>query len=162
MTGRHVRGARLLCAISVIAACSHQPDAHERFVANVEAVCADAVAHHAGHAFPISGFDPEHPNPEQLPEVGAYYARYGGLPEVLRKFTQLKPPPADATQWNAVEDLARRVGENAERQIATAHDRDAAGFVRAEHAHAQLVPQLHRAGGRFGFTNGSACATVFG
>lgn len=162
MTGRYVGGARLLCAIFVIAACSHQPDAHERFVAHVEAVCADAVAHHAGHPFPISRFDPEHPNPEQLPEVGAYYARYGGLPEALRAFAQLKPPPADATQWNAVEDLARRVAENAERQIATARDRDAAGFVRAEHAHAQLVPQLNRAGSRFGFTNGSACTTVFG
>jgi hypothetical protein len=163
MTGRYGRVvAGLLSAIALVAACSHQPDAHERFVADVQAVCAHAVAHHAGHPFPVSGFDPEHPNPDQLPEVGDYYARYGGLPEVLRSFTKLKPPPADATQWHALEHLAILVGKNAQRQIATAHDRDAAGFVRAVHAHALLVPQLNRDGNRFGFTSGSACTTVFG
>lgn len=41
--------------------------ARSAFLSAVSDMCARAVSAHAGHPFPVSGFDPDHPDPDQLP-----------------------------------------------------------------------------------------------
>jgi hypothetical protein len=61
-------------AVALVAGCgSVSPDrasaatAHPAFLTAVSKVCARAVSAHAGHPFPVSRFDPDHPDPDQLP-----------------------------------------------------------------------------------------------
>jgi hypothetical protein len=70
---------------SSAAAAVRRPTTPKGFIAQVDTLCTRAVAAHASHPFPISDFDPEHPDPAELPVVGEYFARYGFLPETDRQ-----------------------------------------------------------------------------
>jgi hypothetical protein len=136
--------------------------AHTAFVAAVGQACARAVAAHDGHPFPLQGFDPEHPGADELPAVGNYFARYGGLPQTMAALHRLTPPAADAAAWSKLLELADQVSANAQRQIGAARAKDVTTFVRTVHTATRLSDELDTAGTRFGFTSESQCGKVFG
>jgi hypothetical protein len=136
--------------------------AHGAFLKAVDNVCARAVAAHAGHTFPLSNFDPEHPDPGQLPTVGNYFSRYGGLPQTTAALHGLTPPASDAGAWRRLLAIADQLRDNGQRQITDARARHVMAFVTTVHAAQRLTNQLDSEGARFGFTSTSACGQVFG
>jgi hypothetical protein len=135
---------------------------HAAFVATVEGKCQPAVAAHSGHPFPLEDFDPLHPDAQELPAVGNYFARYGGLPSTTRALHHLTPPATDATAWKALLLLADQMTKNAQQQIYAARSLDVSAFVRTVHVSDRLTKHIDDAGARFGFTPDSPCAQVFG
>jgi hypothetical protein len=135
---------------------------HAAFVARVDAVCADAVAKHAGHPFPIPGFEPEHPTPSQLPAVGDYFERYGGLPATTAALHALTPPTDDSAAWHTLLGIADRLAANSRRQVDAARARDVTTFVITVHTANGLIDALNAAGKRLGFSDASPCRQVFG
>jgi hypothetical protein len=135
---------------------------HAAFVRQADAVCAQAVARHAGHEFPVVGFDPEHPDPAQLPEVADYFAQYGGLATTTAGLDRLTPPTGDASGWRELIGLADQVTANAQRQIAAGRARDVATFVTTVHSANDLIGRLNDAASRLGFADASPCHQVFG
>lgn len=154
----------VMVAICLLAGCRSgaTADPHARFVSAVEQVCTRAVAQHDGHLFPVAGFDPERPDPRQLPRVGEYFARYGGLPQTTRALHTLTPPQADAASWTALLAIADQITRNAQHQIAAARSRDVTRFVRTTNTSHRLIALINAAGSRFGFTSGSSCGQVYG
>jgi hypothetical protein len=157
-----VVAAAVGCGGSSSAAHSTSSSPHAAFVAKVNGVCQRAVDAHRGHDFPLLRFDPMHPDPTQLPEVGDYFDKYGGLPATDSALHRLTPPATDAGRWHALLRLADRSAANVQRQIAAARARDVTTFVETVHEVQRLTPQIDAAGSRFGFQNGSACGKVFG
>jgi len=137
-------------------------NAHSRFVSDVDKVCARAVAAHAGHPFPVLNFDPEHPDPSKLPEVGDYFAQYGGLPQTTSALHRLSPPTSDAGAWRNLLQIADSMTANAQSQIAASRARDVTTFVATVHQSNNLTTRINAAGQRFGFTEQSSCGKVFG
>jgi hypothetical protein len=131
-------------------------------MATVQNKCQSAVAAHSGHPFPLKDFDPLHPDPQELPTVADYFARYGGLPSTTRALHDLTPPPDDASAWKALLGLADQMTTNARQQIDAARSRDVNTFVRTVHVSDRLMRRIDDAGARFGFTADSACGKVFG
>lgn len=150
------------CGGSRPASASDGTTTRAAFAARVDAVCAPAVRRHAGHPFPVPGFDPEHPDPAQLPAVGDYFARYGGLAETTHALHALTPPAAAGPDWRSLLTVADRMVANAQRQIAAAEARDTETFVQTVHTAPDLVDQLNAAAKRLGFRSTSPCAQVFG
>jgi hypothetical protein len=136
--------------------------AHGAFVDSVSGVCARAVRAHQGHEFPVEGFDPLDPDPDQLPAVADYFATYGQLAQIDDQLHQLRPPAADTTAWTRLLALVDRITANSQAQIGAARSRDAATFVSTVRAGRALTEELDAAGERFGFRSGTACAEVFG
>ena len=135
---------------------------HAAFLTAVGNVCARAVGAHAGHPFPLSGFDPDRHNPDQLPTAGNYFARYGGLPQTMTALRRLGPPASDAAAWRRQLTVADQIRDNAQRQIAAARLRDVAAFVLTVRTAQRLTDELNSNGARFGFTSDSPCGQVFG
>lgn len=153
--------------VATAAACSGSATgpsgtAHSAFVAQVNAVCQPAVERHAGHDFPFEAFNPQKPNPDQLPAVGRYFARYGGLLTMRQRLHELRPPRADVKQWHQLLQLTDLLESNASAQIKAAEAKEVPAFVRTVEESNRLVAQLNRVGGRFGITSASACGKVFG
>lgn len=168
------RAARLALALTSLfasaAACggsrptsaSHDLAAPATFTARVDAACARAVQRHAGHPFPVSNFDPEHPDPAQLPAVGDYFARYGGLAVTTDALHALTPPVWASRDWRTLLAVADRIVANSHRQIAAARAHDTETFVQTVHMSTDLVGQLNNAAKRIGISGTSPCAQVFG
>jgi hypothetical protein len=135
---------------------------HTAFIASVDKVCARAVAAHQGHPFPVTGFDPENPNPDKLPAVANYFARYGGLPRIDATLHRLQAPSPDARKWHALLSLVDQVTANAQRQITAARAKDVTTFVQTVHTNERLTTRLQAAAGSFGLTSESDCSEVFG
>jgi hypothetical protein len=151
------------CATSSPQAAPAPPTgAHGAFVASVTEVCQRAVDAHRGHDFPVAGFDPLHPDPNQLPAVGDYFASYGGLPETDRAMHALRPSAPDTAAWAAVLTLVDQVTANARSQIRAARARDVATFVATVRTAQSLTDRLNAAAERLGLGPDSACAQVFG
>ena len=136
--------------------------AHSSFLTAVSDVCARAVSAHAGHPFPVSDFDPDHPDPDQLPAVGDYLARYGGLTETLAGLHSLDPPTSDVAAWRGLLAVADQIRDNARRQVDAARSKDFTTFVTTVHTAQHLTDELDSKGARFGFTSDSPCRQVFG
>ncbi len=63
-------------ALPAAACASTQRPGDTGSIAKANAICAQAVARHDAHPFPLPGFDPMHPRPADLPAVGRYFAQY--------------------------------------------------------------------------------------
>lgn len=149
----------------VLTGCSHRTtgqDPHQHFIDSVDHICRQAVVRHGDHPFPVQDFDPEHPQPNQLPAVGDYFARYAGLSGVIGRLRALQPPAADAQRWWALLGTADRINANLQRQITAARAADVRTFVATVHTGRALTGRLNAAGTRFGFAGGSACEQVLG
>lgn len=123
---------------------------HEAFLARIDKICGHAVAAHAGHPFLRADFDPEHPNPKQLPAIGNYFARYGGLPQTMAALHKLTPPAADAAAWHQLLTVADQMRDNAERQITAARAEDVSSSLTTVHTAQRLTDELNNQGARFG------------
>jgi hypothetical protein len=132
------------------------------FRAAVDKVCARAVAAHASHSFPVPGFDPEQPDPSQLPTVASYFARYGGLPQTTAALHRLTPPAGHATAWGDLLNTADQMAANAQHQIAAARARNVTTFVQTVQTANRLIASINASDARFGFSSGSPCGQVFG
>ncbi len=138
------------------------PPGQATFTARVERACATAVRRHAGHPFPVANFNPEHPKPQVLPEVGDYLARYGDPSGVIAALHALTPPAAITTQWQDLLQLLDQTAANAHHQIAAARARDVAGFASAAAIAQRLSSQINAAGSAAGLSRAPSCEQVFG
>jgi hypothetical protein len=158
--------AAIVCAScgsgSHITAANPAPAGQAAFAASVERACATAVRRHAGHPFPVSSFDPEHPQADVLPRVGNYLARYGDLSQVITALHALTPPAGITTRWENLLQHLDQAAANAHRQITAAQARDVAGFVRTATIAQQLSRQINAAGSALGLSKASSCEQVFG
>lgn len=132
------------------------------FLRSVDAVCAKAVAAHTGHDFPLQDFDPESPDPSQLPAVGDYFAQYGGLSTTTAALHAPHPPAKDVSDWRAVLSDADQLTSNSERQIRAARAQDARTFVTTVHIADALTDEINSDAGRLGMTGDSPCHQVYG
>ena len=117
-------------ALSVAACTSSQRAVDTRFVAKANAICAQAVARHSGHRFPLPGFDPLHPRPADLPAVGRYFARYGGASATTARMYALAAPTTLQREWQELRALINQAAANARRQITVAERADVADSSR--------------------------------
>ncbi|HET6167818.1 MAG TPA: hypothetical protein VFE07_13390 [Marmoricola sp.] len=136
--------------------------AHAAFLARVGEACQPAVDVHRGHAFPLTDFDPLHPDPRELPTVGDYFASYGGLPATDRAMHALQPPAVDADAWHDLMRLVDQITANAQQQVRAARASDVTAFVETVRTSESLTNRLNVVGDRFGLRSDSACAEVFG
>ena len=167
--GAHVWPALAVVAAVTVAGCgSSSPHEDEptagrtAFLRSVDAVCAKAVAAHAGHTFPVPDFDPESPDPSALPTVGDYFATYGGLATTTAALHALHPPSSVTAAWQDLLADADRMVANSQRQIEAARSRDAATFVTTVHAANGLIDRINTDAGRLGIGSASPCHQVFG
>jgi hypothetical protein len=150
-------------------ACSTGPasgPAHEvtqapaAFRTSVERICGRAVTAHGGHAFPVNGFDPLHPQPSQLPAVGRYFARYGQNDLLDSALHSLVAPADEEADWRQVLATVDAIAANTRHQIAAAQARDVSAFVATVRAAQQLAHELGTEGRRLGFTSDSPCGRL--
>jgi hypothetical protein len=148
-------------ALSVAACASSQRAVDTRFVAKANAICAQAVARHSAHPFPLPGFDPVHPRPADLPAVGRYFARYGSATATTARLDALAAPTGHQREWHELRALINQAAANARRQITAAEHADIAGFEQAVRTR-RLSTEINRIAPRLGFTSSSPCGQLFG
>jgi hypothetical protein len=168
------RFVSLAAVIALAAACSTSPRLtsgtasrtatanHAAFLTEINHVCAHSIAAHASHPFPLADFNPEQPDPSQLPTVGNYFARYGRLPQTVATLHGLTPPTEDAAAWHRLLAITDEMRANVIRQISAARAKAVSSFVTTVHTARQLTDQLNRAGASFGLSSSSACGQLFG
>jgi hypothetical protein len=132
------------------------------FTARANAVCAVAVARHAGHPFPVRDFDPLHSKTADLPVVARYLTRYGAADQVAAQLDALAPPAAHQTEWRHLRTLIDQAAANSDRQIAAAEGVDIPGFERTVQTARSLAAAIDQVSLVLGFTPASPCAQVFG
>ena len=81
-----------------------RPTANTTFRAQANTLCAAAAKQLAAlPPFPLSNFDPLHPDPKLLPKVGHFFTGPGDPRPILRALDahlrSLGQPPADTTAW---------------------------------------------------------------
>jgi hypothetical protein len=111
-----------------------RPSANRPFVARADAVCTSSQAKLSTlPPFPVSNFDPWHPDPTALPAGGHFFAEPArrALEEQLQhNLVGLGQPPADLADWaRFLRDRAQTLTLG-QAQIKAALDADVAGFVR--------------------------------
>ncbi len=108
-------GAAAAAATAFSVACtSSQRAVDTRFIAKANAICAQAVARHSTHPFPLPGFDPLHPRPADLPAVGRYFARYGGASATTARLDALAAPTGHQREWQELRALINQAAANAQ------------------------------------------------
>jgi hypothetical protein len=137
MTGRLVVAAvaatmLLLAAVS----CGGSDDAaeasDEAVRAQVEEVCADRSSSFADRGeFPVEDFDPENPDPADLPAVGEYFAvgLEGSEPDALVALRGISATGQQREQLDALITAWEIEYENARAQVDAALASDVDGFV---------------------------------
>jgi hypothetical protein len=114
--------------------------AGHRFLARADGACAATHARLAAlPPFPLRDFDPWHPDPGQLRQVGAFFTGPGdprpALTQLLGRLSALKSPPH---AWQAV--LAARRADLAARDA-----QDAAALAGDVHGFVASLPQIDAA-----------------
>lgn len=148
-----------------VAACGsskHTATADSGFVSAANAICAQAVAKHDGHPFPLPNFDPLHPRARDLPAVGRYFAHYGDASATAARLDALSAPAGHHADWEKLRALIDQAAANAQRQIAAAQSSDVTGFEQTVTTARSLAKQINQTGPKLGFTSSSACSKVFG
>jgi hypothetical protein len=112
--------------------------ANASFRARADARCANAAKHLAAlPPFPFANFDPLHPDPQLLPQVGRFFTGpHDPRPTLDALDSQLRalgPPPADRSGWARV--LAARAASRAtiDEQDQAALAADVPAFVKSVH-----------------------------
>lgn len=152
-------------AVSMTACSSsnhHSTAADASFVSKANAICAAAVAQHAGHELPVAHFDPLHPDPADLPAIGRYFARYGAARDTAARLDALAAPADQQAAWAKLRGLIDRAAANATTQIAAAERSDVAAFEQTVSTARSLADQIDPVGQELGFSSGSPCRKVFG
>jgi hypothetical protein len=110
------------------------PAANAAFRQRASAQCRKASAALAARPpFPYPDFDPQHPDPAQLPGVGQYFTGPGDPRPALRtlkeELTALGTPPAQRSQWASLLRAQADVLVTIQRQDDAALAGDATAFV---------------------------------
>ena len=123
-----------------------RPTSNAAFIRRANAACRAEEAKAARMPqFPFSTFDPFHPDPNLLPQVGRFFAQParrrlpGALLETLQKLGQ---PPANGGAWQTVLKARRAQIMNETAQIKAAVADDALAFVRTVYQQARDYNQL--------------------
>jgi hypothetical protein len=132
-----------------------RPAANHAFRGRADALCAAAAARLAAlPSFPLSNFDPLHPDPKLLPKVGRFFTGPHDPRPILRALnTHLRAlgrPPIDRIAWTNV--LAARTAS-----LATNEEQDRAALADDVPAFVKSVHDVDRASRRVART-----ATIFG
>lgn len=157
-----------LCAAGAalsMAACSSSKQsstADASFVAKANAICAAAVAKHDGHGVPVANFDPLHPNAQDLPAIGHYFAQYGAASDTAARLDALSSPAEHQADWIELRGLIDRVAVNATAQITAANHSDVGAFEQTVTTARSLANRIDQLGPKVGFTSASPCRKVFG
>jgi hypothetical protein len=123
-----------------------RPAANATFISHATAAC-DATNRQAITlpGFPFSTFDPFHPDPQILPQVGRYFdqpARRRLPRALLTELEKLGQPPASSHAWRDVLGARQATLATETRQIKAALAGDAPAFVRTVYQQASDYNQL--------------------
>jgi hypothetical protein len=110
-----------------------RPTANYTFIRRADAAC-NAVARQAQKlpGFPFADFDPFHPDPQVLPQVGQFFdqaARHHLPGSLISRLDKLGQPPASRRAWKSVLAARRTLLANENAQIKAALAADASAFV---------------------------------
>jgi hypothetical protein len=123
-----------------------RPAMNAAFIRRANAACQSTETKAASlSAFPFSTFDPFHPDPQLLLQVGRFFdqAARRDLPRaLLAELEKLGPPPASNEAWQNVITARHAALANETEQIKTALAGDAPAFVRAIYRSAGDYNQL--------------------
>ena len=112
------------------------------------AACASALEQkQTWPPFPVSDFDPEHPDAGKLPQVGAWLEEGAAVTftQWLESLTALGQPPTGGDAWADVLTSVERIKELNEQQIAASGERDTEAFAQATADLGAEQPKLVRA-----------------
>jgi hypothetical protein len=123
-----------------------RPAANGPFIQRADAACRTTEARARGlSGFPFTSFDPFHPDPTLLPQVGQFFSqptRHRLPAALLGELKKLGQPPASRKTWQSVLSSRQAVLRNENRQIAAALGADAPAFVRTVYQQARDYNQL--------------------
>jgi hypothetical protein len=123
-----------------------RPATNAAFIERANSACRATEAKFARlPAFPFSTFDPFHPDPQLLPQVGRFAAqpaRRHLRRVLLAELEKLGPPPATNEAWQKVLKARRAALANFTQRAKTALAGDAPAFVRAVYQQAGDYNQL--------------------
>jgi hypothetical protein len=134
------------------------------FIARANAVCvrANAAVENAHGKFPYSSFDPLHPDPKLLPNVGAFFASSQTIADrVPAELQALGDPPQNVALWHQMLALTRQGRAVAHQQVAAAQASNAPAFVATVHKVESGDVTLRRLAITAGFAERSPCGQVF-
>ena len=118
-----------------------RPAANTAFIRRADAACrATEATGRTLPGFPFSSFDPFHPDPNLLPQVGRFFDQPARrrLPRgLLRALQQLGQPPANRRAWHDVIKTRRTLLMNETTQIKAALANDASAFVQTVYQQAK-------------------------
>lgn len=132
------------------------------FRERVDAICQQAIGDKQGHVFPLSNFDPRHPQAAQLPAVGAYFAAYGDAQLIVDRLAAVGEPAHEAARWDRLRSLVDQASANALQQQRVAAAKDVPGFEHTLDVAQSLGKQIDHLGPGLGFTSKTACGRYFG
>jgi hypothetical protein len=111
-----------------------RPAANARFIRRAARACRATQARADKQPpFPFSSFDPFHPDPSVLPQVGQFFndpARRALPTGLLKTFEALGKPPASRGAWKRALTARRRLLGNESQQIQAALADDGPAFVK--------------------------------
>jgi hypothetical protein len=112
-----------------------RPAANGAFVSRAISVCeATQTAGNQLPPFPFSNFDPLHPDPTLLPQVGHFFDQPGRrrlAPDLLTQLAGLGAPPAQPAEWSSVLRARRAQIADETAQVHAALADNTAAFIRA-------------------------------
>jgi hypothetical protein len=112
-----------------------RPAANARFVRRADAACSATERKvQALGPFPFEDFDPFHPDPQVLPQVGQFFnqpARRNPPSALLRTLEQLGKPAARAAAWKSVLGARRTLIASEATQVKAALADDGPAFVQS-------------------------------
>jgi hypothetical protein len=137
-----MRTRALCCAVAAIcltvgvSACGgddsgDSSDTSVSVIEQVEAICDDwkETLDERGE-FPVDGFDPENPAPDDLPAVGDYFASgHSAADSGIAELRELSPPGDVEADLEALVSALERQLESAKAQASAAQAGDAAAFT---------------------------------
>lgn len=131
------------------------------FAARVNAVCADEVAAHAAHPFPLKGFDPANPTPDQIRQAAAFFAAYGDTQGFDDKLHALGQPTNDVSAWGQLVGLIDQDTARALAQQKAGAAGDVAAWKKTLDPAKTLYTQITRDGIALGFTATTPCGRYY-
>jgi hypothetical protein len=163
MSSSRIAGAAALAGCVALTGCGGGAKPLDRaFRVKVNAVCQQAIDDKQGHAFPLPDFDPRHPQAEQLPTVGAYFAAYGDAQLMVDRLAALGEPAHDAARWDRLRSLVDQASANALQQQRAAAAKDVPAFEHTLDVAQSLGKQIDHIGPGLGFSSTTACGRYFG
>ena len=139
----------LATSVSSLTACSQAaPAVGETFAARATAVCEQALeSKRAWSKFPVSGFDPAHPDKSAFPEVAVWLQEQVAptFEAWLDGLRALGEPPAGGDVWSDVLTAVEKIVRGNAEEITAAKAGDTKGFVDARDGLIQTQTELERA-----------------